>query len=160
MSQGFFNYPTQPDSDQPEDMVFLAHWDESRWAQLLKYAGTRSFHAGDIVINRGDRDRTLYIIIDGSLEVLTPRQGSKNMQRTWIRDAGSVIGEQAFIDGKPRSATVRALTDGEMLRLGIADFEVLRAHAPELAYDFLLDLARLLSVALRQANTLISNWVR
>jgi CRP-like cAMP-binding protein len=71
-----------------------------------------------------------------------------------------VIGEQAFLDGKPRSATLRAITDGEMLSVSLEAFQILAAHEPELARDMLLDLARTLSVKLRQANTFISNWIK
>lgn len=40
-------------------------------------------------------------------------------------DAGSVIGEQAFLDGLPRSATIRAVTDGRLMQLTPARSEVL-----------------------------------
>jgi CRP/FNR family transcriptional regulator, cyclic AMP receptor protein len=160
MLGSFFDYPTQPDSNQPQDLVFLPHWDEARWNKLLTYTSRRSFRAGDIVINIGDTDRAFYIIVEGQLEVLLPTKGGKKMRRTQVRDAGSVVGEQAFIDGRPRSATIRAVTAGEMLSLSTADFEVFAAHEPELARDILFDLARLLSIKLRQANQFISEWVK
>ena len=92
------------------------------------------------------------------LEVLIPRGASGKLRSTQVREAGAVIGEQAFLDGKPRSATLRAITDGEMLSVSLEAFQILAAHEPELA--MLLDLARTLSVKLRQANTFISNWIK
>jgi CRP-like cAMP-binding protein len=160
MLGSFFDYPDQGDGVQSQELVFLPHWDDARWATLLKYTELRRFRAGDAVIRQGDTDRAFYIVIDGELEVLIPRGASGNLGRTQVREAGAVIGEQAFLDGKPRSATLRALTDGEMLSVSLEAFQVLAAHEPELARDMLLDLARTLSVKLRQANTFISNWIK
>jgi len=158
--KNFFDYPTQEQDHTAEELVFLPHWDAERWKKLLNYAGKLKFQQGDVIIKYGDRDRAIYIIIEGQLEILIPHQGKKQLQRTQVREAGSVIGEQAFIDKMPRSATVRAITDGEMLRLNETAFEVLAAREPELARDILFDLARLLSIKLRQANRFISDWVK
>lgn len=160
MLGSFFDYPDQSDGDQSQELVFLPQWDDATWATLLKYTELRRFQAGDSVIRQGDTDRVFYIIIDGKLEVLIPRGASGKLRRTQIREAGAVIGEQAFLDGKPRSATLRAITDGEMLSVSLEAFQILAAHEPEIARDMLLDLARTLSVKLRQANTFISNWIK
>jgi CRP/FNR family transcriptional regulator, cyclic AMP receptor protein len=53
-----------------------------------------------------------------------------------------VLGEVAFLDGGPRSATLFAITDGELLRLRLESFEVLSARDPELGRAILFDLAR------------------
>ena len=160
MFRSFFNYPGQNDGKVSRDFILLPQWSEEKWTTLLKYVETRRFKIGDQVITIGDTDRSFYIIIEGKLEVLIPRGRSGQLRATQTRDAGAVIGEQAFIDGKPRSATIRALTDGEMLRVSIEAFEVLAAHHPELAHDILFDLARILSNKLRQANSFISNWIK
>ena len=159
MLRSFFDYPGE-ETVQAQDLVFLPDWDDERWGRLLRYAEVRSFRAGDTVIRMGDTDRTLYIIVEGSLEVLIPHGNKRQMRRTQVREAHTVIGEQAFLDGKPRSATVRALTDGKMLGISLESFEVFAAHEPELARQVLLDLARTLSVKLRQATAFISRRMR
>ena len=57
----------------------------------------------------------------------------------------SVVGELSFVDGGPRSTTLRAVSDGELRRLSLESFEVLAAREPELARAILLDVARILS---------------
>lgn len=158
--QSFFDYPTQSDNDNAEDLIFLPHWDESRWGKLLSYTANLRFRQGDIIIKLGDMDSAIYILTEGQVEILVPHKGSTQLRRTQVREMGSVIGEQAFIDGKPRSATVRAVGDGSMVRLNRNAFEVFAAREPELAREVLFDLARLLSIKLRQANQFISNWVK
>ncbi len=158
--QSFFDYPTQSGNDTVEDLVFLPHWDEARWSKLLSYTANLRFRLGDSLIKLGDTDSAIYIITEGQVEILVPYKGEQQLRRTQIRESGSVIGEQAFIDGKPRSATARAISDGSMVRLNRNAFEVFAAREPDLARDVLFDLARLLSVKLRQANQFISNWVK
>lgn len=160
MLNSFFDYPNQSAGDQQQELVFLAQWDDSKWQRLLKHTEMRRFQTGDVVIRQGETDRSFYIIIEGQLEVLIPRGASGKLRQTQVRETGAVIGEQAFLDGKPRSATLRALTPGQMLSVSLEAFEVFAAHEPELGRDILLDLARTLSVKLRQANSFISNWIK
>lgn len=159
MLRSFFDYPDHNDTEQSQELLFLPHWNDEKWATLLKFTEIRRFRTGDLVIRQGDTDRAFYIIVEGKLEVLIA-QTRGQMRRTQVREAGAVIGEQAFLDGKPRSATLRALTNGEMLSVSLQAFEVLAAHEPELAREILLELARTLSVKLRQANTFIANWIK
>ena len=68
-----------------------------------------------------------------------------------------MLGELAFFDGRPRSATLDAVTDVEVVRLDAAAFERLHEHAPELAHAMLRDLARILALRLRMASEVIAD---
>ena len=160
MFRSFFNYPGQNDGQEAQDLTLLPHWPDDKWTTLLAFAELRRFKAGEDVIVAGEIDRSFYIITAGRLEVLIPRGRTGQLRPTQTRDVGAVIGEQAFIDGKPRSATIRALTDGEVLRVSIDAFEVFAAHHPDLTHDLLFDLARILSTKLRQANGFISTLIK
>ena len=70
------------------------------------------------------------------------------------------MGEVALLDGKPRSATVRALNDGQTVRLSLEAFHVFAAREPELALEFLFELGRILAIELRQATTVVHQLVR
>ena len=61
-----------------------------------------------------------------------------------------MFGELAFLDGLPRSATVRAVEDGEALRLSFEAFETLAARHAELGRAILLDLGRIAALRLRR----------
>ena len=160
MLRSFFDYPDQAETKSADDLVLLPNWPEDKWSMLVKHGELLSFHTGDDVIRHGDTERSFFIIIEGELEILIPRGKSGQLKRTQTTGAGAVIGEQAFIDNKPRSATIRALTDGKLLRLSVDAFEVLAAYQPDIARDILFDLARILSIKLRHANLFISNWVK
>lgn len=152
----FFAYPNRVESDYADDLVFLADHDDAAWRTLLSYTQTARFRAGDSVLHLGEIDRALYIITAGHLEVLIP-QGRQGLRVFATVEAGSVVGEQQFFDGRPRSAMIRAVTDGEMLRLGFDSFGALSAREPTLARDLLLDLGRILAIRLRLTTTLAAS---
>lgn len=158
--RSFFDYPDQAEATPSDDLVLLPHWTEDKWALLARHAEMIGFKTGDDVIRVGETDRSFFIIVEGVLEILIPRGRGGQLKRTQTTETGAVIGEQAFIDSKPRSATIRGLSDGRLLRLSVESFEVFAAHHPELARDLLFDLARILSIKLRHANTFISNWIK
>ena len=159
MLPSFFDYPGRAESSDSQELVFLSNWGNTQWQKLLKFTEIRHFKKGEVVIRHGDNDRALYIIVEGRLEVLVPSGDRKTLRGTQIREAGTVIGEQAFLDGKPRSATLRARSDGEMLSISQDGFQTFTAYEPALARDVLLDLARTLSVKLRQANEFIAGRI-
>ncbi|MBZ0091579.1 MAG: cyclic nucleotide-binding domain-containing protein [Sulfuricellaceae bacterium] len=150
----FFDYTGQTAAENAEDLVFLQNQSPEEWTKLLASTGVRRFHRGEMLIEQGDRVQAVYIVTRGSLEVLTPTGKHQVLQRIATIDEGSVFGEQSFFDGKPRSASIRALDDGELRSLTLEAFEVLAAHEPELARAVIFDLARILSLRLRQTTAL------
>lgn len=147
----FFDYPDgHAERDSDRELVFLAGLSPAEWERLLELMERRRFAAGDVVMARGDSDRSLYIVASGSVEVLV--LDGRRERSVRVQGPGTVLGEVAFFDGKPRSATVRALDAAEVLRLSAEAFEVLAARHPELGRKFVLDLGRMLALRLRQAE--------
>jgi CRP-like cAMP-binding protein len=66
--------------------------------------------------------------------------------------SGSILGEQSFFDGQPRSANVWAVADGTLLLLPYDRFTGFGEAEPELARDFLFAMARVLSIRLRNTS--------
>lgn len=131
------------------DALRLA-WGEDDWGKLLVLTEPQRFRAGDIVIQRGTADRALYLVAVGALEVSF--HAAENTAPIARIGAGSVVGEQAFFDGLPRSMNVWAVSDGELLRLTPERFETFGREEPALARDLLFALARVLSVRLRHTT--------
>jgi CRP/FNR family transcriptional regulator, cyclic AMP receptor protein len=151
----FFRYPDPTTGEFRDESVFLPSWRDDEWAKLLAYTETQRFRAGELVIQVGEGDRALYIVARGALEVVGPdrsRQGEQVLSQIGV---GSIMGEVAFLDGGPRSANVRAMTDGDVLRLSYQAFQVFAANYPDLAQAFLLDLSRILAGRLRRSNDLL-----
>jgi len=103
-----------------------------------------------VVINAGDSDRALYIVVDGTLQVVRSR-GRRGRATEVVKTIhpGTAIVELAIFDGGPRSALVEAVTEVHLLRLSFDPFEVLAAKEPALARHMLLDLGRILADRIR-----------
>jgi len=134
------------------DLLFMPEATASDWATVFGHAEVRRVAAGLAVVQAGEQDRALYLLTEGTVGVRLPRD--EGAFKTI--DAPSVLGELAFFDGRPRSATLDAVTDVEVVRLDAGAFARLSAEAPELAHAMLLDLARILALRLRIASEVIA----
>src|SRR3954454_5987102 len=111
------------------DLLFLPDASASDWATVFAYADVRRVGEGLAVVQAGERDRALYLLTEGTVGVRLPKDEGPFK----TIDAPSVLGELAFFDGFPRSATLDAVTDVEVVRLDLAAFDRLHAAAPQLA---------------------------
>jgi len=140
-----------PVAEPADDTVFLADLDESQWAVILRHCEHRRFRRGDVVVREGDADRSLAIVRAGTLGFYLDARDRVPFN---VVEAPSVVGEAAFFDGKPRSGTLRALSDGELYRLTFGAFEVLAAENPFLGREILLDVGRIIALRLRRATAI------
>ena len=144
----FFDYPNQPPSTSPRVELLLGDASDEEWAILLKHVRYRQFSPGDTVVTAGSWEQSLYIVLEGQLEVLAS-PGKRGYKRiAWV-EAGSVIGELSFFDGGARSAMVRAVTPAVLAELSPAEFDALAVASPDLARRLLFDLGRILAQRLR-----------
>ncbi len=149
---GLFDYPDSGASDKPlQEIVFLENISKSDWATILKLVETRQFRAGDNLIRAGDKDSSFYILTNGEVEVAL---GDKILATI---PEGSVFGEIAFFDGEPRSATIRATTNGKAIRVTRENFDTLAAWEPVIARQLLFDLGRIMAMRLRWTTSLSSS---
>ena len=116
--QSFFDYPGQETDDASRQLVFLAHATPDDWAKLHRP------HRGAALRRRrrrGPRGRAPRRSSTSSPAAASrcSVEGDKagELRKIAAIEPGSVFGEQSFFDGKPRSANVRALSDGEIRSL-------------------------------------------
>ncbi len=147
----FFDYPNEPPAASGNVDLLLADASDEEWATLLEHTRHRRFGPGDAVVTAGERDQSLYLVLEGQLEVLVDR-GRRGHRRIASVGAGSVIGELSFFDGGARSALVRAVTPAVLAELSPSEFDALAASSPDLARRLLFDLGRILAHRLRTAQ--------
>jgi MFS family permease len=102
--------------------------------------------AGTVVVREGDPADDLFVVVDGTLEVTSKGEG-RVVER--IRELGPTdqFGEIGVLEHRPRTATVTAVTDSELYRIGGEDFLRATTQAPRLSGRVLR------SAALRLART-------
>ena len=148
---GPFQIVAEEAHEESAELLFLPEATASDWATIFAYAQVREVSAGLALVQAGEDDRALYLLVEGTLGVRMPREESAFK----TIDAPSVVGELAFFDGAPRSATLDALTDVQVVRIDMNCFTELSEAEPELAQAMLLDLARILALRLRMASDVI-----
>lgn len=89
-----------------------------------------SLPAGWTLFRQGDAGRDLYIVISGRLDATIRRDHEDEVVVARI-GAGELVGEMALISGEPRSATVIARRDTELVRLSQFAFEALIESRPK-----------------------------
>ena len=126
----------------------LADASDEEWKTLLAHTRNRRFSPGDAIVTAGASDQSLYLVLEGQLDVLAER-GRRGYRRLASVGAGSVIGELSFFDGGGRSALVRAVTPAVLAEMSRPEFDALAAASPDLARRLLFDLGRILAQRLR-----------
>ena len=132
--------------------MLLPGWREQDWQKLFAATTPRAFKASEFVIRRGVKDRSLYFVAAGSLEVGVTYVDGVSISPIAKIGAGSMVGEQSFFDGQPRSTNVVAVTGGELLCLTQEKFRQLSETEAGLMRDLLFALGRILSLRLRHTT--------
>lgn len=87
--------------------------------------------SGEVLFHEGERGDALYVIVEG--EVVVEAEGPPRVEMARL-GAGAFIGEVALMTDQPRSATVTAVDDAELLRVDRATLKhVLAEHGEVLA---------------------------
>jgi NTE family protein len=99
---------------------------------------TLNLKRGDVLVRQGEVADALYVVVTGRFAV------TLDGRRQLVAELGpgQPIGEIAFLAGGTRTATVTALRDSLVLRLGRAEFEELSAKSPGIWRALTLALAR------------------
>ena len=120
------------------------HLSASTYQHLVRIAEPLTLSAGEVLITEGGRRRTLFILESGSLDVSQTTNDGE--QQLGTIEPGDVVGEIAFIDQRPRSATVTVRQPARLLKLDYA--KVMRALVDD--SGALTDLIQALAIRVTQ----------
>lgn len=109
------------------------------------------FAPGDFAIREKERGHELYIIAEGSAEILKEvhSDGQTTLKKLTDMGPGDVFGEMEILDILPRSASVRAVTELTTLSLSNKHLYDLYHRDLEVFTMIVMNLARELSRRLR-----------
>lgn len=104
------------------------------------------FRAGEVILEEGTAGDVMYLIESGQVEVL---KGDGIPFTLATLTDGDFFGEMALLTGRPRNATIRALTDVDLWVLQKTDFDALLLKYPVLT----ITLSKVLGQRLSSANS-------
>jgi len=102
---------------------------------LLTHSRPVLFTVGEAIVQEGAIGRSLYLVITGRVEVEKEVQPGRIIHVAEL-GPGEVFGEMTLFQGAPRSATVRALEDSQLLRVDRAGVRELLERDPALLERF------------------------
>ncbi len=103
-------------------------------AGLIKYK--RIYPKGSIICKQGDKADDMFILMDGKIEVRI-----NNNPIDIISRKGTIIGEMGLILQKARTATLRALDDTHMVKIGSGDMASVFKNDTQTFFDMMTALA-------------------
>jgi CRP-like cAMP-binding protein len=113
---------------------------------------------GEAIFREGDEANAMYVVLAGEMEVTKKSRGAVDA-RVAVLGPGDWFGEMSIVDIQPRSATVRALAPGRLIRVTAADLDSLYRHDVRSYAIIVLNLARELSRRLRVADGILADLI-
>lgn len=93
------------------------------FASVLHALQLRRVRAGEVLVREGDAGHAFFVIARGSVRVV--KAGDEGEIELAKLHAGAIFGEMALVSDAPRSATVAAVDDTDVLEFGRASLEAL-----------------------------------
>lgn len=84
---------------------------------------------GHVILTEGEPGRSVFVLASGQVRVFVRNAGGQNVAVASLRE-GAFFGEMAALSGRPRSATVTAITACELLELDRAALDSMCAAHP------------------------------
>lgn len=100
---------------------FVPELDPADWAELERHGHRRRVPAGAPLFVEGTRSEVVVVLLSGRVKVFCSTAGGAEVVLA-VRGPGTLLGELAAIDARPRSASVTALEPVESLSIGLAEF--------------------------------------
>ena len=119
--------------DQMVDVLpkLFGEFDEEMLHDLESKMTWRSLRRGDLLCFQGEPSDSFYIIISGRMQVLIKDATGRSRQVAEMSQ-GESVGEMGVFTGEPRSATIVASRDSELLEFSKDEFEEFTRQYPEL----------------------------
>ncbi|MBI5756582.1 MAG: cyclic nucleotide-binding domain-containing protein [Nitrospirae bacterium] len=118
------------------EIYFFSDLNDNELGVISKVLKEKDFKTGATVFKEGEDGQSLYIIKRGEVKACksTPEG---DLLTLMLHKDGEIFGEMSFLDGRPRSATIVAITDTKTYVLEQGDFETLVDNHPRLIYKLL-----------------------
>ncbi|MFT4979309.1 MAG: CRP/FNR family cyclic AMP-dependent transcriptional regulator [Myxococcota bacterium] len=120
--------------------------DESVLVLMLDYVQSYRVAEGGIIFSAGDPGSFMAFIVSGTVRAFI------GDQTIAVLGPGNSFGEMALVDDEPRSASIQALEETDILVLTALDFEGLLDERPDTASRILIQVSRVLSQRVRYLN--------
>ncbi|MEO6052626.1 MAG: cyclic nucleotide-binding domain-containing protein [Chthoniobacterales bacterium] len=135
----------------------FANFQPAEMDLIATVSDIEDFKKGDLIVKEGESGDSMYVILSGEVQIFSDSEG-KHVQLAKL-STGSFFGELALVDTSPRSASVIAEEDGQLLRIAQTTIGVLAGASPRAAIKLLVAIGHSLASRLRVGNKKYSNLI-
>jgi CRP/FNR family transcriptional regulator/CRP/FNR family cyclic AMP-dependent transcriptional regulator len=128
------------------DFPALQNLTQTQMDDLRSDWEARTLSAGEDLIRRGEQGGEIYLLLEGELQVYVQR-GGRVVNLAHLR-APAVVGELELLTGLPRTASVRAHTDVEIVSIPQERVEARVADGDAAVLKMLFAISRMIAVRL------------
>lgn len=119
--------------------------------RLLAAAESRDYGSGEILVEQNTPSDCLFILTGGAVQV-EKRDGDLTVNLARLTQAGEFFGEMSLIDIMPRSADIRSVGATSVLAFPKKSLTTVFTQAPRVQMTLILNISRILSLRLREAD--------
>ncbi|MCP3913712.1 MAG: cyclic nucleotide-binding domain-containing protein [Actinomycetia bacterium] len=119
-----FGRKAKQGADWLADVAFFEGFSPDELQRVVELAEKTEAARGDVIIEQGRMGDRCYVIVHGTVGVYYADEHVASL------DEGSMVGEMALVDHRPRNATVVAEADTEMAVFDIESFRTLLNEMP------------------------------
>jgi diguanylate cyclase (GGDEF)-like protein len=132
---------------------------ELEFNAITAFMERRRFAAGQAIFNEGDHGEDMFVLLSGSLSA--HKKQSDGTQR-WMFDItpGSFLGEMSVIANEPRSATITAKEDSDLMVLQGIDFYRIIFEHPMIGVKMLTSIGAVQNSWLNQSSKHLRDLVQ
>ncbi|NJL25942.1 MAG: cyclic nucleotide-binding domain-containing protein [Calothrix sp. SM1_5_4] len=101
-----------------ETLPLFSHFHEQFLERIVSQCQVIDFRQGATIINQGEPSRELYVLLEGTIDVIRENSAGEPEWKTEL-GAVSVFGEAALVEDTPRAARVLAKTPSTVMRVPV-----------------------------------------
>ncbi|WP_173474516.1 Crp/Fnr family transcriptional regulator [Fibrobacter succinogenes] len=140
--------------DLLKGVELFSELNEEQLGMIANLVIVKNYNRDETVVLEGDDSvQALYLIATGSVQVYMTGIDGRETILSFL-ERGDFFGEMSLIDGEPRSASVRTVTDATLLVIHRESFLSLIRRTPEIAMALMSELCKRLRKANKQIGSL------
>ena len=137
--------------DMVADSAIFNHFESTEIRQLIQHMHAYAAAAGRTIFREGEPGKYMGILVSGSIEVRKQNEEGRECAIAVITP-GKTFGEMSLIDGLQHSASGVTLEPIKLLLLSKESLKLFLEKCPAPGVKMLWEIARLLSLRLRQTS--------
>jgi CRP/FNR family cyclic AMP-dependent transcriptional regulator len=137
----------------------LAVFDTLTWCELAtleRIVHRRRFMAGETVIRAFTPRSGLFAVVSGSVQVVRHEAGERNLVLDTLGE-GELLGEFALLDDSPRSTSIVAAEESDVIGFFRSDLVDLIQTQPQMGFKVLYRLAQIMSKRMQMVMLSLRN---